>query len=103
MQYRAEISLASVSFSCVSELPRDSRDCVGRHLVSLGVEVLNLAVISPFMGNVECAADRTPVWVLATGVEDVPVVVFVQIIHSVVESQEHNLRDLALWEIVWNL
>lgn len=80
-----------------------SRYSVGRHFMALRVEVLHLAVVGPLVRNVECSSDRTTVGILAAGVEDVSVVVFVEIVDGVVEGQEYDLRNLVLWKVVGDL
>lgn len=67
---------------------------VGSHFVTVGVQVLHLTVISPFVRHVESGRDRASVGVNAAALEQVLVQLLVQVIHGVVECQQDNLRHL---------
>lgn len=80
----------------------DSRDGVRRHLVAIGVKVLDLAVIRPLMRDIVGGGDRTPVRVLALLLEQGAVKPFVQVVDRVVERQQHYLRYLFREQVAWN-
>ena len=69
-------------------------DCVGSNLVTIGIEVLHLGVVCPLVGHVEGRLDWT-----AVGVEPSPKEVFVEllveIVDSIVEGKEDELRNLV--------
>lgn len=62
--------------------------------MTVGVEILNLAVVGPLVGNIEGGGDRASVGVDAIALKQILVQLLVQVIHGVVESQQHNLRYL---------
>lgn len=61
--------------------------------MSIGVEVLHLAVVGPLVGHVEGGRDRTAVGVDPALLEQIRVQLLVQIVHGVVEGQEDDLGD----------
>jgi len=70
------------------------RDRVGSNLVAGGIEILDLAVVGPFVGHVEGGRDGTAIGILSSLLEQVGVQTLVQIVHRVVERQENDLRYL---------
>ena len=56
-------------------------DCVGSNLVTIGIEVLHLGVICPFVGHIEGGLDGAPV-----GVKSPPKEVFVELLVQIVDS-----------------
>lgn len=65
----------------------DLRDCVGSELVSIGVQVLDLAIVGPLVRHIERRADRTAVRILSTSFEQILVQLFVKIVNRVVKRQ----------------
>lgn len=55
------------------------------------VQVLDLAVIGPFMGHIERGRDGTTVRIDATFVEEILIEDLVKVIDGVIESQQHYL------------
>ena len=53
------------------------RNGVRSNFVSVGVQVLDLAVVGPFVGHVKCARDRTSVGIDSTRFKQVAVKFFV--------------------------
>ena len=75
--------------------PQDHlRNGVRCHLVSVGVQVLHLAVIGPLVRHVERGRDRAAVRVDPSPLEQVLVQLLVQIVDGIVERQQHDLRHL---------
>lgn len=62
--------------------------------MTVGVKVLNLAVIGPFVRHVEGSSDGAAVRVGAASFEEVLVEAFVQVVDGVVEGEKHNLWHL---------
>ena len=58
------------------------------------VEILHLAVVGPLVRDVERGRDRAAVRVVAALFEQVGVEALVQVVHRVVERQQHYLRYL---------
>lgn len=70
------------------------RYCVRCHLVTGGIQILHLTVIGPFVGNIEGSGDWATVWIDAATLEQIAVQLFVQIVHGIVECEQHNLWNL---------
>ena len=62
--------------------------------MAVSVEVLNLAVIGPFVGHVEGGRYGAAVGIDTLLLEEILVEFFVQIIDRVVECQQHDLRQV---------
>ena len=60
--------------------------------MSVGVEVLDLSIIRPLVGDVKCPQNWAPVRIDPVRSEYVLVQILVQIIHRVVKSQNDQLR-----------
>lgn len=58
------------------------------------VEILNLAVVGPLVGDVERGRDGATVRIFPPFLEQIGVQSLVQIVHGVVERQENDLRYL---------
>lgn len=54
---------------------------MGSHLVTGRIEVLDLAVVGPFVGNIESGCDGTSIGVDAVLLKEVGVQHLVQVIH----------------------
>lgn len=67
---------------------------VGSHFVTVGVQVLHLTVIGPFVRHVESGGDRASIGVDAAVLKQVLVQLLVQVIHGIVECQQDDLRHL---------
>lgn len=67
---------------------------VGSHFVTVGVQVLHLTVVGPFVRHVEGGGDGASVGVDASALEQVLVQLLVQVIHGVIERQQDDLRHL---------
>lgn len=63
------------------------RYSVGSHLVAIGVQVLNLTVVSPLVGDVERRGDGASVGVDAAFPEQIGVQLLVEVVHGIVERQ----------------
>lgn len=59
-----------------------------------GIQVLDLAVVSPFVGHVEGRRDGTAIRVLSSLLKQIRIKTLVKVIHGIVEGQEHDLRYL---------
>lgn len=59
-----------------------------------GVQILNLAVVRPFVGHIECGRNRTTVRIGAIRCEQLRIVLFVNIVDGIVKCEEHNLGCL---------
>jgi hypothetical protein len=59
--------------------------------MTLGEQILNLAVVCPLVADVEGRGNGAPVRVGPVGAEDVLVQVLVQVAHRIVESQNDDL------------
>lgn len=70
------------------------RNSVGSHFMTVSVQVLNLTVVSPFVGNVECSRDWTTVGIHTPTLEEIGVKLLIQVVDGIVESQQNDLRDL---------
>uniref|UniRef100_A0A8D8ACU8 (northern house mosquito) hypothetical protein n=1 Tax=Culex pipiens TaxID=7175 RepID=A0A8D8ACU8_CULPI len=79
------------------------RNGVGCHLVSIGVQVLHLAVVGPLVRHVEGSGDGASVRVHAAALEQVLVQLFVQVVDGVVEGEQHNLGHLLDGQIAGNV
>lgn len=55
--------------------------------MTAGIKILDLAVVGPFMGDVERGRDGTAVRVLPSLLEQISVQTLVQVIHRIVERQ----------------
>jgi hypothetical protein len=64
------------------------------HFVSVGVQVLHLAVVGPFVRHVEGGGDGAAVGVDASALKQRLVQALVQVVDGVVEGEQHDLRDL---------
>lgn len=64
---------------------------MGSDLMTIGIEILHLAVVSPFMRYIECSRDRASIWIITTLFEQISIQSLVQVIHRVIEGQQHNL------------
>lgn len=62
--------------------------------VAVGVQVLDLGVVGPFVGDVKGRGDRAPVRVDPAPLEQLAVQALVQVVDGVVERQQDQLRDL---------
>lgn len=62
--------------------------------MAAGVEILDLAVVGPLVGDVEGGRDGAAVRVFAPLLEQVGVEALVQVVDRVVERQEYDLRYL---------
>ena len=58
------------------------------------VEILNLAVVGPLVGDVERGRDGATVRIFPPFLEQIGVQSLVQIVHGIVERQENDLRYL---------
>lgn len=70
------------------------RDRVGGNLMTGRVEILNLAVVGPLVGDVERGRDGATVRIFPPFLEQIGVQSLVQIVHGIVERQENDLRYL---------
>lgn len=70
------------------------RDRVGGNLMTGRVEILNLAVVGPLVGDVERGRDGATVRIFPPFLEQIGVQALVQIVHGIVERQENDLRYL---------
>lgn len=61
--------------------------------VSVGVEILNLGVIRPFVGNVESGGNGATVRVDSSAFEQFGVETFVEVVDGIVEGQKYELRN----------
>jgi hypothetical protein len=61
------------------------------NFVSVGMNVLNLAVVGPLVADVEGGGDGAAVGVVPVRAEQVLVQVLVQVAHRVVERQDDDL------------
>lgn len=68
---------------------------MGGQLVTVGIKVLHLTVIGPFMRDVERRGDGTPIRVLSTPLKQVAVQLFVKIVNGVVERKQYDLWRLV--------
>lgn len=71
--------------------------------MSVGVQVLHLAVVGPFVRHVEGGRDGAAVGVDASALEQRLVKTLVQVVDGVVEGEQHNLRDLFRGETSGNV
>lgn len=62
--------------------------------MSIGVQVLYLAVVGPLVRHVEGGRDGAPVRVDTAALEQILVELFVQIVDGIVEGQQHNLGHM---------
>lgn len=62
--------------------------------MTIGVQVLHLAIIRPFVRYVECSCDRTSVGICTTFLEQVAIQSFIEIVDGVVKGEKHDLRHL---------
>ena len=67
---------------------------VGRHLVSVSVEVLDLGVVSPLVGHVESGLNGAAVGVVATS-KELLIERLVEIVDGIIEGEEDELRYLV--------
>lgn len=67
---------------------------VGSHFVTVGVQVLHLTVIGPFVRHVEGGGDGASVGVDAATFEQILVKLLVKVVDGVVECQQDDLRHL---------
>ena len=70
------------------------RNRMGGNFVTGGVQVLDLAVVCPFVGHVEGRRDGTPIGVLSSLLKQIRIKTLVKVVHGIVEGQEHDLRYL---------
>lgn len=63
------------------------------------IEILDLAIVCPFVGNIERGSDGTSVGVDAVLLKEVGVQHLVQVIHRVVEGQHDHLGDIFNGEV----
>lgn len=70
------------------------RDGVGSHFVTVGVQILHLTVIGPFVRHVEGGRNGATVGVDAAAFKQVLVKLLVQVVDRVVERQQDDLRHL---------
>ena len=59
-----------------------------------GIEILDLAVVCPLVGDVERGGDRAAVRIFPALLEQVRVETLVQVVHRIVERQQNDLRYL---------
>lgn len=71
--------------------------------MSIGIEVLHLAVVRPLVGHVEGGTDGTTVGVNTPLLEQVAVELLVQVVDRVVEGEQHDLRHLFDWHVSGNV
>lgn len=64
------------------------------NLVAIGVHVLDLAVVGPFVGDVEGALDGAPVGVPPFVSEEIFEELLIETVDGVVEGEEHELRNV---------
>lgn len=62
--------------------------------MTIGIQVLDLTVVCPFVRDIEGGCNGTTVRVHSALFKEVVVQPFIQIIHRVVESEENDLRYL---------
>jgi hypothetical protein len=62
--------------------------------VSVGVQVLHLAIVGPFVRHVEGGGDGAAVGVDASALKQRLVQTLVQVVDGIVEGQQHDLGDL---------
>lgn len=79
----------------------DLRDGVWCHLMTICIEVLCLAVVSPFMWHIECGRNGTSIWISATLLKYILIQPFVEIIDSIIKSKQHYLRNFFSWQVAW--
>lgn len=60
---------------------------MGSDFVTIGIQVLDLTVVCPFVRDIECGGDGATVWVDSALFKQVVVQPFIEIIHRVVESE----------------
>ena len=69
-------------------------DGVRGHLVTIGVQVLDLGIVCPLVGHVEGRLDRATVRIVSLR-EEILVKLLVQIVDGIIEGQEDKLGDLV--------
>ena len=69
-------------------------DSVRGHLVTIGVQVLDLGIVCPLVGHVEGRLDRATVRIVSLR-EEILVKLLVQIVDGIIEGQEDKLGDLV--------
>lgn len=67
------------------------RNGVRRNFMALRIQILNLAVVRPFVGHIEGGAQRTPVWIDASFLEQIGVELLVEVVDGIIEGQQHQL------------
>lgn len=59
--------------------------------MTVGVKILHLTVIGPFVRNVEGGRNRTSIGIDASTLKKILVQLLVKVVNGIVESQKHNL------------
>lgn len=62
--------------------------------MTVGIKILHLAVISPFVGNIKRRGNGAAVWINASLLEEISVQLLVEVVDRIVEGQQNNLRHL---------
>lgn len=79
------------------------RNCMRSHLMTVWVQVLHLTVIGPLVRDVKSGGDWTTIGIDAVTLEEILVQLLVQIVHRVVEGQQHDLRHLLDRHVDWTV
>jgi len=75
-------------------------DRVRSNLMTLGVKILDLTIVSPLVGNVESGSYTTAIWI-GPAREQPFVEVFVQVVHSIIKSNKYKLGSLFRQKTSW--
>ena len=69
-------------------------DGVRSHLVTIGIEVLDLGIVCPLVRHVEGCLDRASVGVVTIS-KEILVELLVKVVDGIIEGQEDKLGDLV--------
>ena len=69
-------------------------DGVGGYLMTISIKILDLGIISPFVGHIESCFDRAAIWI-EPSTKEVFIESFIEIIDSIIKCQHDKLGDLV--------
>lgn len=77
------------------------RNCVRCHFVSIGVKILHLTVISPFVRDVESGCYWAAIGVDASLLKKIHIQLLIQIIYRIIKGQEYDLGNAFSGQFAW--
>lgn len=67
----------------------------------VGVQILHLTVVGPFVRHIECRGYRAAVRIAPMRTEDFLVNVLIYVVNRIVKGQQHDLRCLGAGQITF--